>query len=163
MIGYRVSSLSKGSQATCPIGMGLIETSISQYDRSNDPNQTDSSIKSSCLLTVQFDGLQQGGHIILSIFLWSIRLSPAVVTDSFTVPLHGPNGRPAVRAVQRDCHWGLKNSGNSHWSCKPIMQWGTRQSQSIFGPTNHKRVMPANWRPCFLPHWQSYCHQVRTV
>ena len=25
------------------------------------------------------------------------------------------------------------------------MQWGTRQSQSIFRPTNHKRVMPVNW------------------
>ena len=28
------------------------------------------------------------------------------------------------------------------------MQWGTRQFQFIFTPTNHKRVMPANWRPC---------------
>ena len=82
--------------------------------------------------------------------------------DSFTVPLHSPNGRqlPAVRAVQRDCHWGLKNGGNSHWSCEPIMQWGTRQSQSIFRLTNHKSVMPANWRPCPI---QSYCHQVRNV
>ena len=45
--------------------------------------------------------------------------------DSFTVPLHSPNGRllPAVRAVQRDCHWGLNNSWNSHWSREPIMQW----------------------------------------
>ena len=35
------------------------------------------------------------------------------VLDSFTVPLHSPNGRhlPAVRVVQRDCHWGLKNGG----------------------------------------------------
>ena len=32
------------------------------------------------------------------------------------------------------------------------MQWGTGQSQSIFRPTNHKRVMPANWRPCLIPH-----------
>ena len=36
-------------------------------------------------------------------------------------------GMPAVRAVHGDCHWGLKNTGNSHWSCDPIMQWGTRQ------------------------------------
>ena len=85
--------------------------------------------------------------------------------DSFTVPLRCPNARhlPTVRAVQRDCHWGLKNSGNSHWSHEPIMQWGTRQSQSIFRPTNPKRVLPANWRPCFISHWQPYCHQVRTV
>ena len=43
------------------------------------------------------------------------------------------------------------------------MQWGTGQSQSIFRPTNHKRVMPANLRPCLIPHWQSYYHQARTV
>ena len=63
-----------------------------------------------------------------------------VILDSFTVPLHSPNNRhlPAVRAVQRDCHWSLKNGGNSHWSREPITQWGTRQSQSIFRPTNHK-------------------------
>ena len=90
--------------------------------------------------------------------------------DSFTVPLHCPKGRqlplgqlPAVRAVLRDCHWGLNNSWNSHWSCEPIMQWGTGQSQSIFRPTNHKRVMPANRRPCLIPHWRSYCHPGRTV
>ena len=39
------------------------------------------------------------------------------------------------------------------------MQWGTRQFQSIFRPTNHKSTMPANWRPCLIPHWQSYCYQ----
>ena len=78
-----------------------------------------------------------------------------VLVDSFTVPLHSPNSRPAVRAVQRDCHWGLKNGKNSHWSCEPIIQWGTRQSQYIFRLTNHKRIMPADWRPCLLPHWQS--------
>ena len=64
--------------------------------------------------------------------------------DSFTIPLHSPNGRrlPVVRAIQRDCHWDLKNGGNSHRSREPIMQWGTRQSQSIFRPTNHKSVIP---------------------
>ena len=62
------------------------------------------------------------------------------------------NGRHAVRAVQRDCLWGLKNWGNSHWSHEPIMQWRTRQSQSIFRSTNHKRVMPANnWSPRPIP------------
>ena len=85
--------------------------------------------------------------------------------DSFTVPLHSPNGRhlPAGRAVQRDCHWGLKNGGNYLWSHDPMMQWDTRQSQSIFRQTNYKRAMPANWRPCLIPHWQSYCHQARTM
>ena len=49
------------------------------------------------------------------------------------------------------CHWGLKNSWNSHRSFEPIMQWGTGQPQSIFWPTNHKRVMPANLRPWLIP------------
>ena len=65
-------------------------------------------------------------------------VQPSVHTelDSFTVPLHSGKGRlPAVRAMQGDYgHWGLKNSGNSHWSHEPIMQWETRQSQSIFSP-----------------------------
>ena len=38
------------------------------------------------------------------------------------------------------------------------MQWVTRQPQSIFRPTNHKRVTAANWRPCLFPHRQSWCH-----
>ena len=64
--------------------------------------------------------------------------------DSFTVPLHSPNGRhlPAVRAVlapgnptlwlrnwpvraravQSNCHWGVENGGNSHRSRQPITQ-----------------------------------------
>ena len=73
--------------------------------------------------------------------------------DHFTVPLHSPNDKhlPAVRAVQRYCYWGVENGGNSHWSCEPTMQGGTRQSQSIFRPTNHNRVMPANRRPCLIP------------
>ena len=34
-----------------------------------------------------------------------------------TVPVHSPNGRhlPAVRAVQKDCHWGLKNGARGLW------------------------------------------------
>ena len=81
--------------------------------------------------------------------------------DSFTVLLHSTNGRqiPVVRAVQRHCQWHVKNIRNSNRSCEPTMQWDTRQSQPIFRPTNHKRVMPANWRPCLIPHWQSYCYQ----
>ena len=56
-----------------------------------------------------------------------------------------------------------KKGGNSHWSREPIMQWGIRQSQSIFRPTNHKSVMPDNWRPSLIPNWQSYCHQAGNV
>ena len=63
---------------------------------------------------------------------------------SFTVPFHCPNGRHlrAIGTVQMDCHWGLKNGGNSHRSHEPIMHWGTRKFQSVFRPTNHKRLMP---------------------
>ena len=73
--------------------------------------------------------------------------------DSFAVPLHSPYGRqmPAVRAVQRDCRWGLKNLGNSHRSREPIMQWDARESQSIFRPANHKRAMTANWMHVSYP------------
>ena len=61
--------------------------------------------------------------------------------DSFTVPLHSPKGRhfPAFRVVPRDCQWHLKNVGNSHWLGQPMIQSDTGQSQSIFGPTKHKR------------------------
>ena len=85
------------------------------------------------------------------------RKRPCPDQYSFTVPMD------SIRAVQSDCHGGLKNDGNSHWSREPIMQLGTRQSQSIFRPTNHKSLMPANWRPYLIPHWQSYRHQARTV
>ena len=76
--------------------------------------------------------------------------------DSFTVPLHSPNGRPLGL-----CKGTV--TGNSHWSRGPIMRWGTRQPQSIFRPTNHISVMLANWRTCLIPHWQPYYHHVRTV
>ena len=91
-------------------------------------------------------------------FLASFTADVSWFIDSLTVPLHSPNSRqlPAITAVQKDCHWGLKNSGNSHWSREPIMQWGTRQSQSVLRSTNHKRVMPANWRTCLIPTGASH-------
>ena len=49
-----------------------------------------------------------------------------------------------MAAVQGDCHWNLKNSGNSHWVHELIMQFSCRQSQSIFRLTNYKSVMPSN-------------------
>ena len=85
--------------------------------------------------------------------------------------MHSPNGRHllADRAVLTDCHRSLEKGGNPHWSREPIMQRGIRQSHSIFRPTNHKRVMPANWRPFLIPPltvisiatklglWNSHC------
>ena len=94
----------------------------------------------------------------LTILFRAVALALGLHLDSFTAPLHSPNGRhlPAVRDVQGDCHLGLKNGENSHWSREPIMQWGTRQSQSIFIATNHTSAMQVTWRPCLIPHWQSY-------
>ena len=69
--------------------------------------------------------------------------------DSFTVSLHIPNGRhlPAVRDVQGDCQWALKNEGNSHWLRELTNASWHNQSQLIFRPINHKRAMPASCRP----------------
>ena len=78
--------------------------------------------------------------------------SPKIL-DSFTVSLHSPHGRhlPVVRAVQGDCQWPLKkHGGNSHRLREPTMSFNTRQSWPIFRPTNHGRVMPANWKPCLI-------------
>ena len=47
------------------------------------------------------------------------------------------------------------------WKFTPVKWLG--QSKSIFKPTNHKRVMPANWTPCLTSHSKFYCHQARTV
>ena len=59
---------------------------------------------------------------------WSPDLaSVQTIIDYFTVPLHSPNGRhlPSIRAVQGDCQWHLKISGNSHQSCESIyFDWG---------------------------------------
>ena len=85
--------------------------------------------------------------------------------DSFTVSLHSTNGRhlPAVRALQRDCQLPLKIGGNSHWSHEPIRHciWGV--IKSIFASADHTASNAANYKPCLITHWQSYCHQVRTV
>ena len=61
---------------------------------------------------------------------------------------------PAVRAVQGDWHWPLQQPLKKRWIFPPVT-WAhnllqLRQSQPTFRPTNHKRVMPTNWRP-YLP------------
>ena len=53
-----------------------------------------------------------------------IQMLPQLLTVS-SQHVHLIKKKSAIRAVQRDCHWGLKNSGNSHWSHEPIMEWGT--------------------------------------
>ena len=56
--------------------------------------------------------------------------------DSFTVPLHSPNGRPIcqpVRAVQGDCRW-------------PLKKYGSREPRA---PSQYKDRLICVWRfPC---------------
>ena len=62
------------------------------------------------------------------VFVAGAAIMSAWEIDCFTVSLHSPNGRltPAIRAVQGDCQWLLKNSGNSHQWCEPTMHWGRK-------------------------------------
>ena len=87
----------------------------------------------SCLWAIQVQGSLQcnaASHWLSPYPEWSLQGTVSWVhvlevtphhlwLDSFTVPLHSPNGRhlPAIRAVQRDCHWGLKN-----WEL-PLVTW----------------------------------------
>ena len=69
--------------------------------------------------------------------------------DSFTVPLHSPNGTHLSLGLCKGTVSGLWKSGrNFHWSREPIIHCDTRHSKSIFRPTTHKRVMLAKPRPC---------------
>ena len=63
------------------------------------------------------------GYKNVSTSAGAVNHTDTVPVDFFTVPLHSPNGRqlPAVRAVQRDCHWHLKNYGNPHRLHEPII------------------------------------------
>ena len=56
-----------------------------------------------------------------------------------TVSLHSPHGRylPAVRAVEGDCQFPLKNDGNSYRSRQLTMHCGWGISQPVYRPTNH--------------------------
>ena len=57
--------------------------------------------------------------------------------DCFTVSLHSTNGRhwPAVRAVEGDCQWPLKNSANSHRSHDTTMHCSpTKFSADVESP-----------------------------
>ena len=66
-------------------------------------------------------------HVWVFVYL-SVSRYVWCVLDSFTVPLHSANGRhlPAVRAVQGDGQWPLKNGANSHRSheIKFHCNWG---------------------------------------
>ena len=62
------------------------------------------------------------------------------------------------------CARGLSVASEKWWKFPPVT-WvpsplQMKQSQPICRPTNYKRVMPANWRTCFIPHslWR---HQIK--
>ena len=67
----------------------------------------------------QFWGLIYLRGYPLMFLLWCARAIAPL--DCFTVPLRSPNDRhlPAIRTVQGDCQWLLKNSGNSPQSSEP--------------------------------------------
>ena len=79
-------------------------------------------------------------------------LSFDLILDSFTVPLHSPNGRHACRYC---CAKGLSLGSEKRWEFPPVTrahnEMGTRLYQFTFRPTNHKRVTPASWRPFLYP------------
>ena len=55
-----------------------------------------------------------------------------IYIDYFTIQLHSPKSKhlPAVRAMQGDCQWGLKNGGNSRQSREPksySAYWSTKK------------------------------------
>ena len=82
------------------------------------------------------------------------------VLDYFTLPLHSPNSKhlPAVRAVQRDCHWLLKNGWNSIQSQKPTMLCNRGNPNLYFNQPNTK-----GWCQLIGGHCQSFVHKVRAV
>ena len=98
------------------------------------------------------------GHVYMSRSPWCLQcqmfatIAPVQLAnlwiDCFTVSLHSPNGRllPAVRAVQRDCQWYLKNGGNSNRSRQSSMPCNWCIPQHIFWSANHKRVMLVIWK-----------------
>ena len=65
-----------------------------------------------------------------------------------SVPLHNPDCRQL--ACIRFCDGTVSGLWKTteipvRWAHNPLRQ---RKSQPVFKPTNNKRVMPANWRPC---------------
>ena len=86
-------------------------------------------------------------------------------TDPFSTAAIGSAGSlPVVRTVKSDYQWHLKK----RWKFLPItLHYDTKQSETIFRPTNQKRVMPVIWRPCLTPGSHIpltvFGHQARTV
>ena len=77
----------------------------------------------------------QGCFTITRVIVWLL--------DSFTVLLLSHKGRhlPAVRAVQEDCQWPLKNS---HRSREPVIHRMWEVPQSTYRSANHSARKTAN-------------------
>ena len=79
---------------------------------------------------------------------WQVPQNGRLV-DCLTVSLHSPNGRQF--ACHEGCARGLSVAFEKLRKFPPVTRTHSplqlRQSQPIFRPTNHKRGMPANWRP----------------
>ena len=78
-----------------------------------------------------------------------ISITVGIPLDFFKIFVHNFNRDDN----QNDCHRPFKNGGNFHQSRKHRMHcnWGFPHTYQ----GHHKRVMPANWGPCLIPHWQS--------
>ena len=82
---------------------------------------------------------------------------PGCWLDCFTVSLHSNNIH-----LLRGLSVAFEKLGEipTSWSCGPRTRCDRSIPQSIFRPANHKGAIPANWRPCVIPHWLSYNHNL---
>ena len=93
--------------------------------------------------------------------MWSKSAEPQAVKGSFspgldscTLSLHSRNsGQNCGIAVASE------KGGNSHWSCGPAIHYDSGNPNLYLDNQTQK----GDARPYLTPHWQSYCHQVRTA
>ena len=129
----------------------------------------------SCILYVFHQKTIIGKDIQSDCCHGSVYNKKELIIDHFTVSLHSPNSRQiacwckTVCVCVCVCVGGGGGGGVSKkwwkfsrvtWVHNPL--W-LRQSQPMFKPTDYKRVIPANLRPCPISHSQSCSHQARTV
>ena len=85
------------------------------------------------------------------------------MVDSFTVPLHSPNGRqmPAIRAVQGDCQLPLQNGGNFQRTCEPTIYCRLRLCQHNISMNQSQKCVASPLKAMF--HTPLAVPQPRTV
>ena len=82
----------------------------------------------------------------------------AKFVDNFTVLSHSLNHRHLMLALETDCLWPLKNNGNYHQLHDPIAHCNYPIIPLIICENGS-----ANYCPCLISHWQSWCHEARAV